>query len=79
MEPGQVALHAEGLDQASAFCSRLLSQQPVGRFDEPGLLFFRLGQVISEPQCIFPTMHRIRREQWNAWQSSRTAKATPSD
>jgi methylmalonyl-CoA/ethylmalonyl-CoA epimerase len=38
----QVAQHAEDLDRAAAFYSRLLGVQPSARFDPPGLLFFDL-------------------------------------
>ena len=39
----QVALHADDLDRAAAFYAPLLGSPPTGRFDPPGLLFFRLG------------------------------------
>jgi methylmalonyl-CoA/ethylmalonyl-CoA epimerase len=39
---GQVAQHADDLDRAAAFYTKLLGP-PAGRFDPPGLLFFRLG------------------------------------
>jgi methylmalonyl-CoA/ethylmalonyl-CoA epimerase len=39
----QVALRASDLDRAAAFYTDLLSAQPTGRFDPPGLLFFDLG------------------------------------
>jgi len=39
---GQVAQHADDLDRAAAFYSKLLGP-PAGRFDPPGLLFFKLG------------------------------------
>ena len=38
----QVALHADDLDRAAAFYSRLLGDEPRARFDPPGLLFFDL-------------------------------------
>ena len=41
----QVAQHAEDLDRARAFYSKLLGQEPAGFFDPPGLLFFRAGGV----------------------------------
>jgi methylmalonyl-CoA/ethylmalonyl-CoA epimerase len=39
----QVALRATDLDRAAAFYSELLGEEPSGRFDPPGLLFFDLG------------------------------------
>lgn len=42
MHLGQVAQHADDLDRAAAFYTKLLGP-PAGRFDPPGLLFFRLG------------------------------------
>ncbi len=39
----QVALHADDLDRAAAFYTQLLGSDPAGRFDPPGLLFFRVG------------------------------------
>ena len=45
MELIQIAQHAADLDRAQAFYSRLLGAEPVARFDPPGLLFFRLGEV----------------------------------
>jgi methylmalonyl-CoA/ethylmalonyl-CoA epimerase len=45
MELFQVAQHAEDLDRARRFYSRLLGEEPVGFFDPPGLLFFRLSGV----------------------------------
>jgi methylmalonyl-CoA/ethylmalonyl-CoA epimerase len=41
----QVAQHADDLDRAQEFYTRLLGAEPVARFDPPGLLFFRLGDV----------------------------------
>jgi methylmalonyl-CoA/ethylmalonyl-CoA epimerase len=41
----QVAQHADDLDRAAAFYTALLGQDPAGRFDPPGLLFFRLGET----------------------------------
>jgi methylmalonyl-CoA/ethylmalonyl-CoA epimerase len=41
----QVAQHADDLDRAAAFYEQLLGQPPAGRFDPPGLLFFRLGDT----------------------------------
>ena len=41
----QVAQHADDLDRARGFYSRLLGAEPAGFFDPPGLLFFRAGSV----------------------------------
>jgi catechol 2,3-dioxygenase-like lactoylglutathione lyase family enzyme len=41
----QVAQHAEDLDRAAEFYSRLLGVPPVARFEPPGLLFFDLNGV----------------------------------
>ena len=41
----QVAQHADDLDRARDFYSRLLGAEPAGFFDPPGLLFFRAGSV----------------------------------
>lgn len=41
----QVAQHADDLDRAAAFYEQLLGQPPAGRFDPPGLLFFKLGDT----------------------------------
>lgn len=41
----QVAIKADDLDAAEAFYRGLLRQDPAGRFEPPGLLFFRLGDV----------------------------------
>lgn len=41
----QVALKAQDLDAAEAFYGDLLGAEAAGRFDPPGLLFFRLGVV----------------------------------
>ena len=41
----QVAQHAEDLDRARAFYTKLLGEEPAGFFDPPGLLFFRAGGV----------------------------------
>ena len=38
----QVAQHADDLDRAAAFYTRLLGVEPRARFDPPGLLFFDL-------------------------------------
>ena len=45
MRLAQVAQHAEDLERASAFYSRLLGSEPTGLFDPPGLLFFDLDGV----------------------------------
>ncbi|HEY5846061.1 MAG TPA: VOC family protein [Microlunatus sp.] len=45
MDLFQVAQHAEDLDRARAFYSRLLQAEPAGFFDPPGLLFFTVGGV----------------------------------
>jgi methylmalonyl-CoA/ethylmalonyl-CoA epimerase len=45
MEIIQVAQHADDLQRARAFYQRLLSAEPAGFFDPPGLLFFRAGAV----------------------------------
>ncbi len=45
MELAQVAQRAEDLDRAAAFYRALLGAEPAGRFDPPGLLFFRLGRT----------------------------------
>ena len=41
----QVAQHAEDLERATAFYTRLLGEPPVATFDPPGLVFFRLGDT----------------------------------
>jgi methylmalonyl-CoA/ethylmalonyl-CoA epimerase len=41
----QMAQHAEDLERARAFYTKLLGQEPAGYFDPPGLLFFRAGGV----------------------------------
>ena len=41
----QVAQHAEDLDRAARFYSRLVGSGPTARFDPPGLLFFDLDGV----------------------------------
>jgi methylmalonyl-CoA/ethylmalonyl-CoA epimerase len=45
MEILQVAQHADDLQRARAFYQRLLSAEPTGFFDPPGLLFFQAGAV----------------------------------
>ena len=44
MHIGQIAQHADDLDRAAAFYTKLLGP-PAGRFDPPGLLFFRAGDT----------------------------------
>jgi methylmalonyl-CoA/ethylmalonyl-CoA epimerase len=41
----QVALHADDLDRATAFYTRLLGIEPTAQFDPPGLVFFDLDGV----------------------------------
>ena len=41
----QVAQHADDLDRAVAFYSKLIGEPPIGIFDPPGLAFFRLGET----------------------------------
>ena len=41
----QVAQHADDLDRARNFYTRLLGAQPSGFFDPPALLFFQAGPV----------------------------------
>jgi methylmalonyl-CoA/ethylmalonyl-CoA epimerase len=41
----QVAQHAEDLDRAAACYALLLGEEPLARFDPPGLLFFRVGET----------------------------------
>jgi methylmalonyl-CoA/ethylmalonyl-CoA epimerase len=41
----QVVQHADDLDRAAAFYAQLLGDEPAARYDPPGLLFFRLGEV----------------------------------
>ncbi len=45
MEMLQVAQHADDLERARDFYTRLLGAQPAGFFDPPGLLFFQAGSV----------------------------------
>jgi methylmalonyl-CoA/ethylmalonyl-CoA epimerase len=45
MDVLQVAQHADDLDRARDFYTRLLGAQPSGFFDPPGLLFFQAGSV----------------------------------
>ena len=39
----QVAQHADDLERAVTFYSRLIGEPPIAVFDPPGLAFFRLG------------------------------------
>ena len=41
----QVAQHADDLDRAVAFYTKLIGEPPIGIFDPPGLAFFRLGET----------------------------------
>jgi methylmalonyl-CoA/ethylmalonyl-CoA epimerase len=41
----QVAQHAEDLQRAVEFYTRLLGEPPIAMFDPPGLAFFRLGDT----------------------------------
>ena len=41
----QVAQHAEDLERAVAFYTRLIGEPPVATLDPPGLAFFRLGKT----------------------------------
>ena len=41
----QAALHADDLDRAADFYTRLLGVEPTARFDPPGLVFFDLDGV----------------------------------
>ena len=45
MEMLQIAQHADDLDRARDFYTRLLGAEPSGFFDPPGLLFFQAGSV----------------------------------
>ena len=45
MELVQIAQHADDLERAADFYSRLLGSKPTGLFDPPGLLFFDLDGV----------------------------------
>ena len=45
MQLHQVAQHADDLDRATDFYSRLLDAGPLARFDPPGLVFFALGST----------------------------------
>jgi methylmalonyl-CoA/ethylmalonyl-CoA epimerase len=42
MRVTQIAQHADDLDRASGWYAAFLGQEPAGRFDPPGLLFFML-------------------------------------
>jgi methylmalonyl-CoA/ethylmalonyl-CoA epimerase len=41
----QVAQHAEDLERAVEFYTRLIGEPPIATFDPPGLAFFRLGDT----------------------------------
>jgi methylmalonyl-CoA/ethylmalonyl-CoA epimerase len=41
----QVAQHADDLDRAAAFYTRLLGEPPIATFDPPGLVFFKIGDT----------------------------------
>ena len=45
MRLAQVGQHADDLDRAAGFYTRLLGVPPTARFDPPGLLFFDLEGV----------------------------------
>lgn len=45
MDLVQVAQHAEDLERATAFYSRLLATGPAATYDPPGLAFFEVGGV----------------------------------
>ena len=45
MQLVQIAQHADDLQRAAAFYTRLLGSEPTGLFDPPGLLFFDLDGV----------------------------------
>jgi methylmalonyl-CoA/ethylmalonyl-CoA epimerase len=64
----QVAQHADDLDRAAAFYTRLLGAEPVARYDPPGLLFFRLGDVrllleeAAAPAVLYLRVDDLRRK-----------------
>jgi methylmalonyl-CoA/ethylmalonyl-CoA epimerase len=64
----QVAQHADDLDRAAAFYTRLLGAEPVARYDPPGLLFFRLGDVrllleeAAAPAVLYLRVDDVRRK-----------------
>ena len=41
----QVAQHADDLERATAFYTRLIGEPPIATFDPPGLVFFKLGEI----------------------------------
>ena len=41
----QVAQHADDLERAIDFYTRLIGEPPIAIFDPPGLAFFRLGET----------------------------------
>jgi methylmalonyl-CoA/ethylmalonyl-CoA epimerase len=41
----QVAQHADDLERAVAFYTKLIGEPPIAIFDPPGLAFFRLGDT----------------------------------
>ncbi|MEP6853217.1 MAG: VOC family protein [bacterium] len=45
MDLVQVAQRADDLDRAAAFYTDLLGAEPLARYEPPGLIFFRLGNV----------------------------------
>ncbi|MDX6307699.1 MAG: methylmalonyl-CoA/ethylmalonyl-CoA epimerase [Nocardioidaceae bacterium] len=45
MKVAQIAQHAEDLERAAAFYTKLVGVEPAARFDPPGLVFFDLGGV----------------------------------
>jgi methylmalonyl-CoA/ethylmalonyl-CoA epimerase len=45
MDIFQVAQHVDDLPRARAFYERLLSAQPIGIFDSPGMVFFQAGPI----------------------------------
>lgn len=67
MELTQVAQHAEDLDRAADFYTRLLGAESVARFEPPGLLFFRLGSVrllldrVAPSAAIYLSVDSVRR------------------
>lgn len=53
MDLFQVAQHADNLDRARRFYSRLLEDEPVAYFDPPGLLFFSVSgiRLLLDPEA----------------------------
>ncbi|QDP97023.1 methylmalonyl-CoA epimerase [Microlunatus elymi] len=45
MEILQIAQRVTDLDRAAAWYAEFLRAEPVGRFDPPGLVFFKVGSV----------------------------------